>query len=691
MIDAQILGYTLRNSGAVDRVYLENAPGLSVLYGLNGAGKSSVLHSLRLGLLGIEGGALIHLHVPDPFIECGEDPLNMSFQLLDAGCEAIDQASDVTRVRRPWEPHEWRLPAEYAQQYANAGDYFRKALVLGEAVQGVLDWEMRMDGGSDDDLSALASDIARAGLFTLTPVGTASEPRWQVEIGARPGDGSAAVDEMFRRHLRDISTDSPVREIVDVTAFVEELLSSNAPFGSSLPTETIVEDMRAGVEHPPWAPHQMAYFGELGASSWIWPPTVLVESTEVDETTRRHLIRPTDEWEGLFEAIVDDMYDIRPQVAERITELNESVNTVLALLLEDPPVVSLTLEHPNRWLDGTSPFRWIASDRDSLTEVPITSLSDYQYRWTLFALGLATSTAGDTEMILLVDEPERAAHPRAVDRLSTGLAEVADRLDATIFAATHSPRMLDDSDRRLVHVARDSRGRTCVSTLEPWLSTDTNALREVHGMSPSDLLQLTRRFLVVEGQHEIAALEVLIGDELAKQSVRMVAMRGTKNLLSLLDSQFLMHYSDAPFTILVDNVAAGKVRKVLDGLRSDRPNVGAVMKPLSDGSPEEQTIAELLSGAHRAGRLDRIEIFGLKERDIIRYLPASSFITDADSWREVDQRRDRSLLFKDGLRALGAQVSVAAVRRAAQSMDTIPAELGALLQACSQMGSTVRS
>lgn len=683
MIDARILGYTLLNSGPIDRVYLEHAPGLSVLYGLNGAGKSSVLRSLERGLSGIEGGALVHLQVFEPFAECGEDPVNMSFQLLDAGCEAIELAAGDTRVREPWQPAEWRLPTEYAQAYATAGDYFRKLLILGEAVQGILDWDLRSDGGSDGDLAALAADIAEAGVFTLTPVGTESDPSWRVDIGARPGDGSHLVDEMLRAHL---STDSPGSSDganLDVDGVEEVLLRSATP-GSSLQSETIGDDIRAGVEHPHWAPYPIAYFGELGVNSLIWPPAVLVAATDVDDASKRHLIRPTDDWDGLFEAVVDDQYDIRPQVVERITELNEAVNTVLALLVDDPPVVSLALEHPNRWLDGTSPFRWVASDRESLTEVPITSLSDFQYRWTLFALGLATSSLGDADALLLVDEPERAAHPQAVDRLSSGLAEVATRLDAAILAATHTPRMLDESDRRLMHVARDSMGRTKISTLEPWASREVDVLRDVYGLSPSDILQLTRRFLVVEGQHEMAALDVLFGDELARQRVRVVTMRGTKNLLSLLDSQFLMTYSDARFIVLVDNVASGKVHKAYDALRVARPNVSAALKSLTNGSSEEQTIAELLSGAHRAGRLDRIEIFGLTERDVLRYLPASSFLPDVDSWREVDERRDRSLLFKDGLRAMGAQVSIKAVRKAAGSMDSIPAELSALLQACSR-------
>lgn len=684
MIDARILGYTLLNSGPIDRVYLEHAPGLSVLYGLNGAGKSSVLRSLQRGLSGIEGGALVHLQVFEPFAECGEDPVNMSFQLLDAGCVAIELAAGDTRVREPWQPAEWRLPSEYAQEYATAGDYFRKLLVLGEAVQGILDWDLRGDVGGDEDLAALAADIAEAGLFTLTPVGTGSDPRWRVDVGARSGDGSHLVDEMLRAHLSDDSPDSPIGENLDADAVVEEMLLRAGIPGSSLRSETIGDDIRAGVEHPPWAPYPMAYFGELEANSLIWPPAVLVAATDVDAATKRHLIRRTDGWDGLFEAVVDDQYDIRPQVVERIAELNDAVNTVLALLADDPPVVSLALEHPNRWLDGTSPFRWVASDRESLTEVPITSLSDFQYRWTLFALGLATSSLGDADALLLVDEPERAAHPQAVDRLSSGLAEVATRLDAAILAATHSPRMLDESDRRLMHVARDSMGRMKISTLEPWASEEVGVLRDVYGLSPSDILQLTRRFLVVEGQHEMAALDVLFGDELARQRVRVVTMRGTKNLLSLLDSQFLMTYSDARFIVLVDNVASGKVHKAYDALRVARPNVSAALKLLTNGSSEEQTIAELLGGAHRAGRLDRIEIFGLKERDILRYLPASSFLPDVDSWREVDERRDRSLLFKDGLRAMGAQVSIKGVRKAAESMDSIPAELIALLQACSQ-------
>ena len=86
MLGARLLGYTVSDRGPVQRMHLERIDGLSVLYGLNGAGKSSVLAAIEAGLRGERGGAAVHLAVDDPYVPTEATPFEMAYSLLCAGC-----------------------------------------------------------------------------------------------------------------------------------------------------------------------------------------------------------------------------------------------------------------------------------------------------------------------------------------------------------------------------------------------------------------------------------------------------------------------------------------------------------------------------------------------------------------------------------------------------------------------------
>jgi DNA repair ATPase RecN len=70
MMNAEILGFSVIDSGPVGAVHLPYHQGLSVLYGQNGAGKSYVLRGVTSALSGIRpaaGRAFVHVRVDDEY------------------------------------------------------------------------------------------------------------------------------------------------------------------------------------------------------------------------------------------------------------------------------------------------------------------------------------------------------------------------------------------------------------------------------------------------------------------------------------------------------------------------------------------------------------------------------------------------------------------------------------------------
>lgn len=685
----RITGFTITESGPIGRVFIPATEEMMVLYGINGAGKSTLLEAIVAGLKGATGGAEVHLAVDRPFErgDLGSMADDLIRALLRAGAGLMNSALDEIGHLHRWDPAEYGLPESTAIEYRNPGAYFLDDNNLGAAVEAQLLWELP-DGSP---LSQLPAEIAAQGLFTLRPIGDDGVPLWRLFVSAVE-DETAPTTRQYLAWCREQwaawhldGGDSEDAEVVNM----ELLENGPAP-------EDFRGDLAFGVDRPAWVPHAIEDFGVLEAEPGLFPAGLVSEGFDPVAATLSYLEGRHGEPSGLIAAMDEESLVLHPHVESRLIEVVDRANKILRLLVDDAPVVELTVNHPNEWLYGAQPIEWGALDLPSLHRVGLQSLSSFQRRWAAFAIGLAAQSPalnGDLrDVFLIVDEPERAAHPRALAHLSKGLAMLGEEYGARVVVASHAADFLSSASARLMHVRRDSQGFGVATPLVAPLAADLAEVQSRLGIGPADVLQLIRVFLIVEGQHDVGVINAMVGDALREHRVHLMAMRGTHNLLTLLDSQFLTTFTDATFVVALDRTSMSKVRRAMDSLRqacdqsipmNGRPRLmQKALEPLQNGTSEERALSELLQALARSGTLERFEVHGLSKPDIIEYLPVADFVPDATSWAEAKKSWPRGTDFKGWLRSLGATVSAKSLEAIASRVDLLPKDFTELVETC---------
>jgi hypothetical protein len=254
--------------------------------------------------------------------------------------------------------------------------------------------------------------------------------------------------------------------------------------------------------------------------------------------------------------------------------------------------------------------------------------------------------------------------------------------------------MLRDSENRLVHVTRDGEGNVRTHAMGAPTREDLDAL----GLEPVDVLQLTERFVIVEGEHDKIALDVFLGDHLADLRAVVLPMRGTTNLASTIDSQFLWDFTSAGVVIVLDNTRVGLARQMLSDLDralcdADQEAVSRLLegwKPEKGTglSPEEKKLGQFLQQlvwkAALDGRLDRVNVFGFEKEDIVEYFDCATLVPGHSDWAELrEQHRSHSgTPWKKWLENdHGANFEPVRVYEAAQAVaDSPPSEVFDLLE-----------
>lgn len=186
--------------------------------------------------------------------------------------------------------------------------------------------------------------------------------------------------------------------------------------------------------------------------------------------------------------------------------------------------------------------------------------AQYSIREAMRTLARARAPSGEEQprmTIYVVDEPERHLHPTAQEEVAQWIADrVGDGAGAII--ATHAPPFLDlpYEGTEYYCVARDGEGTTTRATrvTEDLLGAIAESAAEM-GLSPVHAVQLTRAWLVVEGDHDVRVLRHFYGRELNRARVAILPLRGVKEALALLQ---LGHLSTIgkPLYVIFDSVRA---------------------------------------------------------------------------------------------------------------------------------------
>lgn len=362
-----------------------------------------------------------------------------------------------------------------------------------------------------------------------------------------------------------------------------------------------------------------------------------------------------------IEILADDV-EYTPAARRLIDERARQAFALASMVLSPAPRPVFDLGRPQRWLRGDVP-RWKATLGDDV--VALHQLSWAERRWSCIGIALANAVLpepaarefGAPEQrslpeprVLVCDEPERGLHRRAEQHLSSALHQAALAVGAPVIVATHSPALLNDPRVTVVHVSRDvSTGRAMTSTLTPSTRSalDRELLAAELGLTPADLLQMTRVFVLVEGPHDRIVVEHLLGDDLDAAYATCIPVGGAKALTTLLDSDLLFSFTDAHVVLVLDNLNQAVIGEIWVRITAayTAGDDQAAKRALRDleriPGGEAGWLRNLAEQALTNGMLDRIHVHGLHEPDVICYLPPEFFVEGASSWEPLvaDWRR----------------------------------------------------
>jgi energy-coupling factor transporter ATP-binding protein EcfA2 len=680
------------NAGPLDDVAITFGPGVTSLYGQNGAGKTWILDSLRHALRGHSQGMtqlLCELEPGSPGWGWALDRIAQTARDF----RSLDATLDRDRV--------WLREA--IETWFVRGGRFHKPY---DAV--------------DDIPSDLMGELATVTTFAFIPTGNL-EAEWDVWLcmprdvagfpacaravatyshvvkeavraGERHSEESVALESGELGDLTDEQYDAKYLELEK--RFEEEVM----PLAWSPLYEPLaallweysyqpLPGMTEALLDPMVADNLPIPMVKLFTSREI--PLVLEDDedeTDVDAATAAAF---ADAFEAKLHAAEDSLF-LTKSMKRWAASLNDVANDIYASLLQDAPRLTLEVRKLGRWVVEGAMHWHVAYGEYGSSKVPLARLSRAETRWARIAVRRALDLTGVTTA-LIIDEPEAALHRAAERHMARGLDGLT-TLGPQVIVATHSPEVLNAQTTGLIHVSK-SGDRTSVGQM-PVLGPET---LEKLGLSPADLLGLYRIFLLVEGEHDEIVIQALCGDFLEAARVKIIPVRGGSNLPGTVESQVLFDLSDAYLVAILDNVRTEEIsaawleaqtRYLSGDVESAIEYLDGEFKKYKGkkGKEEYGWIGSWLSRALKKGVAARMNPWGLMARDIIEYLPVELLVPNAGkSWEELRQEHDSALPALDRTKRLhdfktwlqhvyGADISVSNVRRAASAVTDVPEE-----------------
>jgi hypothetical protein len=689
----QIIGASIFGPEPLFGIHVDVRPGSTMLYGKNGTGKTRLLDQLTQAFRGLgqarKGSApstLIHTS-----LEVRPPQGDNNFVL------ALYEMLDVSRELQTEDDHR---------------EEFQAALLRRANTWAELD--------VDDPMALLDYTELRTSQgfhFSLAPSGTLTDPTWSVYVSAILGEESRQKIVSYGAALSNVN-----RLLAEETWPDDESWAANRPFPLAQAMEWYTEPfhiVRDGTTAAPrylstnsspmeaWPAHIPVPLVKIGSIS-RGPAQVFVNSMPLEQIQQRTLSLVSSSAKrkaSIVEASAGSEIALAESVQQAVALAEKESNRILDLLADFPFRLQFDTCSPSDWFAGNPP-KWIASSANGeATKVSLDDLSFSEQKWVRFALSLVLSKSDHGKpRVVILDEPEQGLHRQLESRISMGLHRlVAEFDDVAIMGATHSLAFLDPRHgSNLLHVSLTGSGKTVVSALDVGvgqLSLDEESDRL--GVTPSDILAMTRVAVIVEGTHDQIVLEECLSQDISQSGARVFVMRGTDNAVALPDMQFLFDALDAPIVVVLDNVVQLRVmpiwQRAVHAFRRKDPKLAErTLEELASRSAtkEELALAELGRRAIKVGRLSRITPFGLEKPDILDYLSPKYFNLDSDDWQTYktafQARRPPLGSFKDFMRReYNAKINVSAVGKAAKGIDVVPEDfvaLGSLIRELGYLG-----
>lgn len=343
---------------------------------------------------------------------------------------------------------------------------------------------------------------------------------------------------------------------------------------------------------------------------------------------------PEDRWR-----LLDDgrSISLSEDVATLLESIEQRANAVAPRFLQERGSIRITAHTPTS--SGVRPgvaIRFQLADEGS--EVDYRHLGAGLRRWLGASVQVACTELGRRsgrlrrtverrlrivpEVVLLVDEPELHLHPDAQRDIAEWLVQ-RHREGALVLAASHSPALLDLPSQlaSLVAVVRTA-GQTTLYDMTSDVLDAVDDLAGALGFDRHSWLHAVRGVLVVEGEHDLRIIRHFCGREFAEARVLPLPLRGSGNVMAMIESEFLGR-AHVPMRVVFDHTSADAFR------RNEMPDRAR--------TPEERKLVQFLH-ERRAG-MD-VEPIPYEEPDILCALPSSAVrraYPDArfDGWQDL--------------------------------------------------------
>ena len=696
--EQRIVGARIRNLEPMESLDLTIDPGFNVLYGLNGVGKSRLLHALSLDVDRTHGAVIeLHLSAPpgpiDPtlveswleripgnpwgmLVVAGESerfpgvsPQGPVTHLMLPVFEAARASLDLrpSPLPRHLEAAVFRLLERAAQTPQHL-----PALLRTETLRRFLDAaiEIAAEGRFiitlEDGLLRLELAAARPARHTVLG-GLIEEARRSVLERAGVLDELGLYDSLHHELMTGLGDDESDADLdQDFIDFALVTMLEQAWEESALETcfhpllaagNPLLPERLGLTDLPAWHAAPVLEIGTADRHGGPASISILADWRTHDLEMLQQatfsqlpplLLRiggqlPPDRDIGIISSSDErTVFETNVDHTWAVEDIEGLANSILGLLMEDAPRLEIVQRSPA----GESRFfmwgllDWTAVEADE-RRIHVSSLSDARRRWAQLAIGLALRLRGGARehaRLVVIDEPERGLHRVAERRLADGLAELSRSLGLTFVVATHSPAFLRIHGSAQHHLVRDERGRLAVQQLDV-----EHAQTDVLGLSMADRAQFLQAVVYVVDASDAAVLTGFLGASLGHHGIQVRVLPRLARTDSLTIRDLIAPADDPAAHALHQVLRLTDARIIvaadstqLTGLPEDAD------RTVWERSPQAQAyhlIGDLMTLLETIGALPRAEIASF-DREELRACLASS-ATDPDSIQLAASRSDR--------------------------------------------------
>lgn len=697
--DIELVGIQFDGALGLDRTWLPLDQGLNVLYGLNGAGKSTVVREIRRLLSAASNEPCRHRM----FVRCNHLAQQMRAVPEEQRCsEAIYAVLSAA------------LEMEFGHTTLTGIDSDEPEYLLTPTLEF---WDSLCTG-----YLCFTRSGERQGAYTVSVVIPLDDTlSWVSPKVAEALNKPSPLTDLFQNARRsyergdDIVTGLGPRS--DLSAQTRRLFESSevefqhwlAPLAPGPTVEDFEGLFGASIEpsermndEPDGAAEGAGYLRMWDIATIQQAPLGLVTPDDTDPAEQTASWIASQMTRARRQANRDGTQPRKREAsapASVPTSLLEQLTTAAqrrySQLLVDAPQLLLARVSDIEALTGPA-IQWRAYLDDQETTIPLSALSTAQSRWARIAIADTTHEYSDRVITLwVIDEPEAGLHRSAEAHMAAGLVAVSAKPGTPIIAATHSPMLLDNPSTNVVEVDRGPNG----AVLKRLKGVDRSSMRSL-GLQPSDLLNRVRTFLLVEGPHDRAVLEATVGDQLRAAGVNVVWVDGSKQMKAAIEGQFLCEFSDARLVAMVDNLDPNVVtdawraaKETLANEHDVRAAREALERVLPNGISTEITcIRQFLVRSLELGQESRAAVQAMSKPDIIMYLNPSDLLPTNEGWEELwaqfEQQlnsRNRSTNLKAWLtKQFGVEITTEAIAEAATKLDRVHPDFTRLVETCSR-------